>query len=680
VKIEKKSLSAYWKWIGVGSSVVALTCLLYYTESGKLPFFATFRYLYLIPISYVALNFGRRYGLALSFLVSSLFLPLFGVVLIREGWQSVDTVEMGVTLALFNVLAALGGDMAEREVLQKERYRTLNHLGEQFSRALDVEELTRVILTEARRALLAESGELWLCRSNGEKCRRIVHEGPLPVPIVADASSPSVPIPLAEWVLAHNLLLYSENPQIDPRFAVSPTTPSLRDVIATPLRRSSAPFGVLILYNRQFRTFMERDAELLADIALKSEAALERALLYHTLEEHVQQRTRDLAEERNKLSVILQSIADGLAVLDREQRILMVNTLIANFLNQPAESLVGIYAWDIFPSPALQAAVTRALSGTEVISTADVVLPAGMVLRASVGLLGGVGPEATGVVIVLRDVTHELEVDRMKTDFVSMASHELRTPLTGVVGFAKLIQKLLNRFPPETLAPGNIPWEQAVQRIQDNLTVIITESQRLTHLIADVLDIAKLETGVIEWVMDEVALVDVIAQAVGAIQAMAREKGLALEVAMADDLPLLWADYDRLVQVIENLLSNAIKFTDGGRVTIRVWQLKPGDDIPAWGERWADLPLELPAAQPLLAVSVQDTGVGIAPAELPQVFEKFKQAGDRRTGTRRRGTGLGLPICREIIAHHDGQLWVESREGEGSRFVFTLPIRERSNE
>jgi signal transduction histidine kinase len=161
-------------------------------------------------------------------------------------------------------------------------------------------------------------------------------------------------------------------------------------------------------------------------------------------------------------------------VLDREQRILMVNTLIANFLNQPAESLVGIYAWN-FPQPALQAAVTRALSGTEVISQR-------MWCAGGDGAAGVGGAarrrwaEATGVVIVLRDVTHELEVDRMKTVFVSMASHELRTPLTGVVGFAKLIQKLLNRFPPETLAPGNIPWEQAVQRIQDNLTVIITES------------------------------------------------------------------------------------------------------------------------------------------------------------------------------------------------------------
>jgi signal transduction histidine kinase len=538
-----------------------------------------------------------------------------------------------------------------------------------------VEELACVILAETRRVLHAESGELWLCAGDSGKCRRIVHQGPLPTPVTTDGL-PAAEIPLAEWVLTHNVSLYSESPQVDPRFSVPPTDPPLRDVIATPLRRSSAPFGVLLLYNRQFRTFMARDADLLADIALKSEAALERALLYRTLEEHVQQRTQDLAEERNKLSVILQSIADGLAVLDREQRILMVNPPAADFLNRPAAALMGMYAWDVFPSPALRAAVTRALSGTEAISTADVVLPTGMVLRASVGLLGGVGPEATGVVIVLRNVTQELEVDRMKTDFVSMASHELRTPLTGVMGFAKLIQKQLSRFPPETLAPGNVPWEQAVQRIHDNLTVIITESQRLTRLIADVLDIAKMETGAVEWEMAEVTLVDVIAQAVSATQAVAREKGLALEVDIADDIPMLTADYGRLVQVVENLLSNAVKFTDVGGVAVRLWRLEPGDDIPAWGERWTDLPLALPAVEPLLAVSVQDTGVGIASAELPEVFEKFKQAGDRRTGTRRRGTGLGLPICREIIAHHDGQLWVESREGEGSQFVFTLPIQQ----
>ncbi|HNT75132.1 MAG TPA: ATP-binding protein [Anaerolineae bacterium] len=676
MKTVERSLSASWQWIGIGISLVAITVLIYATESLKLPFFATLRYLYLIPISYVALNFGRRYGLAVALLVTSLFTPIFATVLMSKGWQAVEVVEMALTLVAFNVLAVLGGDMAERATLQKDRYRTLNHLSEQFSRELNVEELACVILAETRVALHAESGELWLCRSEKEGCRQIVQQGPLPMPLAGEVASTTADDSLVEWVLAHNTPLYCENPQVDPRFSVPPTQPPLRDVIATPLRRSSAPFGVLLFYNRQFRTFMARDADLLTDIALKSEAALERALLYQTLEEHVQQRTQDLAEEHNKLTVILQSIADGLAVLDREQYILMVNPPVVNFINRPAKTLIGAYAWDIFPSPALQAAVTRALAGTEVISTADVVLPTGRVLRASVGLLGGVGPDATGVVIVLRDVTQELEVDRMKTDFVSMVSHELRTPLTGVMGFAKLIQKQLSRFPAEELAPGNVPWAQAVQRIQDNLAVIITESQRLTHLIADVLDIAKMETGAIDWEMAEVALVDVIAQAVAATQAMAHEKGLTLEVEIADDIPMLFADYDRLVQVVENLLSNAIKFTDAGGVTVHLWRLAPGDDIPAWNERWSDLPLELPSVEPLLAVSVQDTGVGIAFDELPQVFEKFRQVGDRRTGTRRRGTGLGLPICREIIAHHDGQLWVESREGEGSRFVFTLPIQQ----
>jgi hypothetical protein len=148
----------------------------------------------------------------------------------------------------------------------------------------------------------------------------------------------------------------------------------------------------------------------------------------------------------------------------------------------------------------------------------------------------------------------------------------------------------------------------------------------LTHLIADVLDIAKLETGVIEWVMDEVALVDVIAQAVGSIQAMAREKGLALEVAMADDLPLLWADYDRLVQVIETCSPMPSIHRRGPRDYPRV-ATEAGRRHPAWGERWADLPLELPAAQPLLAVSVQDTGWGLL---LPNCRRSSRNSSRRR--------------------------------------------------
>ncbi|MBN2006117.1 MAG: PAS domain-containing protein [Anaerolineae bacterium] len=661
------------RWITIGVGMVAITFLIYYTESLKLPFFATLRYLYAIPIVYVALHFGRRYGLGLALLVTSLFLPIAVDVLGVEGWKSVSFIELILTLILFNALAALGGDLAEREILEKERYRTLNHLSEQFGHKLNIDELAHVILTETVRALQAESGELWLGESDGHRCRLIAHEGSVPVAETPPTSENT--LTLVEWMLRYNKLLCVENPEVNPHFIVTPTQPPIRDVLATPLRSSGIPFGALVLYNRQFRTFLQRDIDLLTEIAIKSETALENAQLYHTLEERVLERTRDLAEEKNKLAVVFQSIADGLAVLDPDQRILLVNPVVARVLNRDADSLVGELAWEVFPSPALKAVVTRALATRESVAAADVVLPTGMVLRASVGLLNGPSDEGLGVVMVLRDITHELEITRMKTDFVTMVSHELRTPLTGILGFARLIQKQLVQFPPDKLAPGNLKWARAAQRIENNLNVITSEGEQLTHLITDVLDIARLEDGRIEWEMHKIGLPEIIASNIAGIQDAVYEKGLSIAVDVPLNLPPVMGDRGRLAQVLENLLANALKFTDRGVITVKVWRLAPGDDIFPMGARPSDTQTGLPATQPMLAVSIQDTGVGIAEADLLQVFEKFKQAGNLQAGTRRRGTGLGLPICREIIFHHGGHIWVESRLGEGSRFVFTIPVQ-----
>ncbi len=672
MKTQIKSQTNSRRWIRIGVSMVAITFLIYYSESLKLPFFATLRYLYAIPIIYVALHFGQRYGLGLALLVTSLFLPILVPVLMDEGWKSVNFIELVLTLLLFNVMALLGGNLAEREILEKERYRTLNHLSEQFGRKLDIDELAHVILAETVRALQAESGELWLGESDGGHCRLVVSEGPAPV-AATFTSAENTPT-LVEWLLRYNRPLCVENPEVNPHFIVAPTQPQIRDVLAMPLRSSGLPFGALVLYNRQFRTFVQRDVDLLTEIAIKSEMALENAQLYHTLEERVLQRTQDLAEEKNKLAVVFQSIADGLAVLDSDQRILLVNPVVAGVLNRDGDSLVGALAWDVFPSPTLKAVVTRALATRESVAAADVVLPTGMVLRASVGLLNSPTSGVLGVVLVLRDITRELEVTRMKTDFVTMVSHELRTPLTGILGFARLIQKQLAQFPPDEVAPGNAKWEHAVQRVENNLAVIAGEGEQLTHLITDVLDIARLEDGRMEWEMHRVGLPEIIAANIAAVQDTAQNKGLTIAVEVPLNLPPTVADRGRLEQVLENLLANALKFTDKGRITVKAWRLEPGDDIPAFGARSPNMQTGLPATRPLLAVSVQDTGVGIAEADLPQVFEKFKQVGDLQAGTRRRGTGLGLPICREIITHHDGHIWVESRLGEGSRFVFTLPI------
>jgi len=161
------------------------------------------------------------------------------------------------------------------------------------------------------------------------------------------------------------------------------------------------------------------------------------------------------------------------------------------------------------------------------------------------------GKQTVGVVIVLRDITHEVEVDRMKTDFIAAVSHELRSPLTSILGFASLIQRdLERRIVP--CAGNDETIGQAADRMSQNLTIIEDESMRLTRLINDMLDVAKMEAGRMEWRMDETNLTEVIGQAVATTSALAEEKGLSIRVQLPDnDLPTVWADRDRLVQRYE---------------------------------------------------------------------------------------------------------------------------------
>jgi signal transduction histidine kinase len=240
--------------------------------------------------------------------------------------------------------------------------------------------------------------------------------------------------------------------------------------------------------------------------------------------------------------------------------------------------------------------------------------------------------------------------NRAKSDFLSMVSHELRTPLTSVLGFAKIIKKKLE----STIFP-EIPTEdrkiqKAIRQVGDNIDIIVSEGERLTTLINDVLDLTKLEAGKIEWKAQPISVAQIIEQATAATLALFEEKRLELIKDIEGQLPEIVGDRDRLIQVVINLISNAVKFTEKGSVTCRVTRTDNA-----------------------IAVTVIDTGIGIAEADQPLVFERFKQIGDTLTD-KPKGTGLGLPICKQIVEHHGGILWVESELGKGSNFSFTLPI------
>jgi signal transduction histidine kinase/DNA-binding response OmpR family regulator len=243
------------------------------------------------------------------------------------------------------------------------------------------------------------------------------------------------------------------------------------------------------------------------------------------------------------------------------------------------------------------------------------------------------------------------ELDQMKTNFLSTVSHELRTPLTSVLGFARIIEK---RFESTLLPPlaqiADKKVERAVKQVMENTKIIVEEGERLTALINDVLDLAKMEAGRTDWNMRPLRIEDIIDRAMSATAALFAHKPVELRRELAEGLPEVEGDRDRLIQVVINLISNAVKFTDQGSVTLKT--RRSGQEI---------------------VVSVIDTGCGIKPEDQPLVFEKFKQVGDTLTD-KPKGTGLGLPICKEIVEHHNGRVWVESEIGVGSTFLFSLPL------
>lgn len=228
------------------------------------------------------------------------------------------------------------------------------------------------------------------------------------------------------------------------------------------------------------------------------------------------------------------------------------------------------------------------------------------------------------------------ELDLMKSEFLNTVSHELRTPLTSIKAFAEI---LLDNV-------GEDPETQT-----EFLEIINKESDRLTRLINNLLDLSRIEAGRMKWDRDPLDLFEVVSTAVTSLRGAAEKKGLLLEVEIEEELPTV-GDRDKLIQVVTNLLGNAIKFTSEGG-TVRVVASRK----------------DLLTAR----VEVQDSGVGIDPVYHESIFEKFSQVDSSETRDIK-GSGLGLPIARSITEHHDGRLFVESELGQGSTFIVELPL------
>lgn len=242
------------------------------------------------------------------------------------------------------------------------------------------------------------------------------------------------------------------------------------------------------------------------------------------------------------------------------------------------------------------------------------------------------------------------ELDKLKSNFLSSVSHELRTPLTSIKGFAHILQKKLEDDIFPALTTDTLKKSKSIDQIRKNLDVIISEGERLTLLINDVLDFSMLEAGQALLEVEQISVTNIMQELMALTSHMFEQKGITLTLDIPAGAPEFSGDRDKVLKVLIHLVSNAVKFTEKGGVICRVVRLDAE-----------------------MKFSVIDSGVGITQEKSKLIFERFLQGSEVLTG-KSPGTGLGLAICKQIVEMHGGRIWVKSNLGQGSDFSFVLPI------
>jgi PAS domain S-box-containing protein len=392
---------------------------------------------------------------------------------------------------------------------------------------------------------------------------------------------------------------------------------------------------------------------VLALVSWLSARSLERALeelraINRELDQRVEERTRDLAAalareqaEANKNQAILEGIADGVIVFDKEGCSIVANPAISQLIERPAEKIIGYEIKDLMSDRVAgkdQETLINLLQEKESHAPSIRLDWGKKTLSVSVAPVNAADDGVSGTVVVFRDYTREAEVERMKSAFVSMVSHDLRTPLSAITGYTDMLREAV--YGPLSEAQLGV-----MERINSN-------SGRLLNMVNNLLDQAQIETGKLSLKVNLFNPQDLIAEMEAVMHILAENKGIELVSSIDERLPsTLSGDQQRLHQILVNLVNNAIKFTDEGSVTVRLYR---HDD-----EHWA--------------MDVTDTGPGIPSDAQAYIFESFRRVNSAAT-RQKSGVGLGLSIVKQLTAAMGGDVKLTSMVGQGSTFTVVMPI------
>lgn len=416
------------------------------------------------------------------------------------------------------------------------------------------------------------------------------------------------------------------------RLVAEATGLNLRQVVALPLTIEDEFLGVLYVFRTSERPFTVEEEYLLHTFADHAAIAVRNARLYTALQ-----------LERNRLLAIINNSADGIMILDAECRVEVINRTLSRMTGWPIDKARGMPGRTVLhlencptPDPCERMEQGEPIR-EQIYREGDIVRPGKP--RITVGVtytpVFDENDDLQYIIVNVNDITRFREAEEMKSTFISVISHELKTPVALIKGYAA------------TLRREDVEWDE--ETIREGLQIIEEEADRLTNLIDNLLDASRIQAGGLKLEFEEVDLKDLIQRVAEGFQVQTAAHEIVVDVP--ENLPLVWADRERVRQVLSNLLSNAIKYSpEGGLIRVGAW-----------------------ADKDQVTVYVADQGIGIPEEEQPYLFERFYRV-DSTLRRKTKGAGLGLFLAKALVEAHGGRIWVHSKPGEGSTFFFTLPI------
>jgi two-component system phosphate regulon sensor histidine kinase PhoR len=388
--------------------------------------------------------------------------------------------------------------------------------------------------------------------------------------------------------------------------------------MSVPVMREDRVIAVISIEHRRLNAFTDDHLSFVAKLAARAGVAIDNARLYS-----------EAVREREKLSHIVSEIADIVIVIGNDDRVVVINQSSIAALHLPAETtLVGRPYTEVLENTPVMPVIQQARASRQIM-VAEIDLNSDRTYYAELATQ----PEI-GLIMVMHDITPLKQTDELKRELVATVSHDLKQPLSVMNGYLELLQ-----------------MQQRLDTRGENFVRMIAHSiEHMRHLIDDVLDLAKIESG-IELETQAVVVNQLINDCVDAVKPLADSKLMNLEVNVEASLPELAGDPNRLQQIFSNLVGNAVKYT------------------PAQGKVW----VSVERLDRNLRFMVKDNGMGISPEDQAHIFDRFYRV--RRPETENiEGTGLGLAIVKKLIEAHKGQIGLESSLGEGTTFYVTLPI------